>query len=180
MNDTSRTVDPADVAAQFPGPTDPTPFTRHPPREDRNRVTVTGVVYHHAKGGSPTAVESRHSYWCEGGLPAFANPRAECDGGWRPVELGWFVREPVGLVLIRCNDSLAGRATIPSREERDAAAARVLDVCLGRSDVGDPRAPDLTLRPGEELRLPNPARPTLVLVRCPAGPATYSVTAFPR
>lgn len=148
------------------------------PRDDRSRVTVTGVVYHHVRGAQPTAAEHRHSYWCDGGLPAFSNSQAPCGPAWAHVELGWFCREPVGLVLLRCNDPLAGRTTIPSDDDRRLAAVHVLEVCLWSEERG--REPDLVLRPGEEARLPSPARPTLLLVRCPAGPSTYSVTAFPR
>ena len=100
--------------------------------------------------------------------------RTVVDSEWKPLDRGW-IGEDCGLLIIT-NEEGKNLAAVPTTEQRDELAARLVEVgvqtAAGETVVG------WRVLPGD-CSLCQPA-PGLLAVRCPGGKAQITITVLPR
>jgi hypothetical protein len=157
-----------------------------PPRPAPSpRLVVVETVYHQPPQGSPQAAESR---WLRT-LASDEQPyvrRVKIGEAWQPLDHGWLAVCSLALVA---NEAVKF-AVVPTGEQRQEAAAQVLEVAFALPDAGkqkrtmhDPPLPPLTpvleVPPGESLRC-SPLDLETVRLRCRKGVATVLLTLYPK
>lgn len=129
-------------------------------------LTVVETVYYQPLDEQPTAVESRFMH----PLDSDAEPvvrKLEVTEAWQTLDVGGLAGAAVFVVA---NEEGQFRRIRPTEEERQAAAARIVEV--GRGGTADWLIP-----PGASMR-GIAAQPGQLQVRCQAGTARCTLTLF--
>jgi hypothetical protein len=130
------------------------------------QLTVVETVYYQPLDEQPTAVQSRYTR----PLTSDAQPYSrtlEATESWQPLDVGWI--EGAAVVILHNDEGKFPRVR-PTVEERQAAAAKVLEVGRGG-------AADWLIPPGASMRA-LAAQPGQLQVRCQAGTAKFTLTLF--
>ncbi len=136
----------------------------------KNRLTVVETVYHQTATGEPDSIAS--SFFRE--LDSDEQPyrrKTKVGEEWTPLDLGWI--KEAGMLVI-CNDEGKGLTKIPTPEEKEELAKKVL--LLGFAIEGC-HFGAFRILPGESFR----GSPTtnLYLLSC-YGVTRFTVYAIPR
>ena len=140
------------------------------PREV-DRLTIILSLIHDHQQDQPVSVAIRGSSLLSTTEQTWQR-RVKIGKDWTPLDIGWFRdSENAGLIVL---ENLEGRspARLPSEEERQEIALRVVEV--QHADGGP-----WLLTPGYPL-VGLPARPSKVYLRCQHGEATVKITVFPK
>lgn len=146
------------------------------------KLLVVEQIVHHLNDRQPTlVVDARYSRW----LGSAQNPYVdefEAGAEWQPVQTGRLAA--AGLVVV-VNQEGTDLIVVPTDEERQTRARRVLDLVLRREGTGPP--PDaaeevaaVEVPPGETARF-KPGPGVRLWLRCqdPAQTAKVRVTTLP-
>lgn len=196
------------MASKKPSPS-PSPVNLHadgstdrPPAAPaaKPRVVLTQSITHISPtGGEPVNLTVGYARFLRSDEPPYQRPSTRAGGEWRLLDLGW-LKEPVDageggppnvseIVLFNLEGSHLQK--IPTPEEREDTARRVLEVgmaTLGGGDMWDteedgltpPAEPDYMVHPGEVFRA-RPVNPRRLMVRARSKdhPVKYSLLVIP-
>ena len=172
------------------------------------RVVVTTTVTHVVPRATPTTISVGHTRLLQSDEAPYRQPASSLrvGGSWVPIPLGWLATQPdheasgcsaaaqpnvSEVVLYNTEGTLLSQ--IPTQEERDAFARRVVEVGFcraGRSanatawdppGMDPPDAPDLFIPPGDVLRV-LPCNAAAIMIRCadPTQQARVELIVIPR
>jgi len=140
-------------------------------------LTVVEQVFHQTPNGPPTSVVSRYAVSSEDPEQVYArNVVLDTQGGWRPLDVGWFRGRSASLLLLGNIEGI-NLTQIPTVEERATLGQRIVEVAFAQGN-GDSLLPNIPVLPGESCRL-RPGDLSRIYVRCPNGPARITLTLFP-
>lgn len=153
------------------------PLAQPEPKEVPDRLTVVETVYHQPWGEEPVAVESRFSRDLQTRNQLFER-RCRVGEDWQPLECGWLGE--AGMLVI---ENREGRflQRVPTDEEREAAAAKVLEVGWepdGATMHDPPATAQWIIPPGESIR-GQPATLKSLRLRCRSGECRFTVYLLP-
>jgi hypothetical protein len=151
----------------------------------RGRITVVESVYHQTENEQPTMVpESRYSRPCITDEQPFLR-KGKIGEQWQSLETGWLPQTS----LLRLSNEAGKFSRIPSLEEREQEAAKVIEVAFvppvdhtPKRDMHSPQQtgphPCLEIHPGESSRF-RPCDLGTIRVRCRSGEAPYHLSLLP-
>lgn len=154
---------PATLSATTDSPAPPRPLIRP-------RITVVENVYHQLGNESPKQpVTTRFYRWLETDEQVYTR-KLKVGEQWQKLDTGWL--EEVGLLIVA--NEAEKLQTIPSTQERELAAAKVLELSYGETAENA-----WFVYPGESMR-GVPAAPKDLRIRCRSGVTLCTITAFPK
>lgn len=140
-------------------------------------LLVAESVYHQEGVSQPTVIADHFSFTRT--LASDEQPytrRVKVGSEWQALDTGW-LDGACGMLVLVNNEGL-NRQTIPTAEERQETAARVIELGFCRDrDFAEPVAFGL-VRPGESSRL-EPTEPKALYLRCRSGTASVSIGLLP-
>ena len=162
------------------------PVTAAP--RSRPRVTVVEQAYYQSPDDQPRCVETRYSQDLETDEQPYLR-LMKVPGEWTKLDCGWI--EEASLLILTNEEGRIG-TVIPSREEREASALRVVEVGWevaappeGPRSMHSPErtppppiVPVLTVPPGRSIRV-TPQLLRAMRLRCRSGMARVTVNLFP-
>jgi hypothetical protein len=132
-------------------------------------LTVVCRVYFQQPSAAPLAVESSFSRGVEGEEQPWVR-RLSVGKDWQPLDAGWL---PLASCLLILNEEGRHWAVIPTPEQSQAAAERIVLVAPDDSEVG------WKVRPGESMRA-EPSDVKKLRLRCLGeGSARVQIIAIP-
>ena len=138
------------------------------------RLVTVGTVYHQRPGRQPAQVGIR---WVRQ-MASDEQPVSReivIGEAWQPIEAGWL--KDVGY-LVLANEEGKWTQTIPTEQEKIAAAGKVVEVGMVGYE-GDPvRRTCFLVLPGETLPC-TPSCLSLLCLRCRTGQARCTLTLYP-
>lgn len=99
-------------------------------KEIKNRITVVETIYHQEFGENPVMVASRYSRELESYDQPYER-KLVATPTWEPLETGWI--KECGLMIIK-NREECSRMVIPTEEEKEELAKKMLEVSYGDRD----------------------------------------------
>lgn len=154
------------------------------------KVSVVKTLTHQEPFGKPLSVPVRHSRLTLTDEQPWPPRKFTVGGEWQALDCGWLADGASRFMLE--NRGAGPRQTLPTKEERDADLARVVEVGLwicppddpGRTMHSPPRwepfvQPFAMVRPGDCPDF-EPSCLPLLRVRCQSGTAKCVLTLFPR
>lgn len=152
------------------------------------RIVAVKTLTHEEPYGKPVSVQSRYARLCDTNEQPWER-RFSVGEDWQPLDCGWLEGGCSRLVLA---NKPGRRQNLPTKEERDADAARVVELALFAAPPEDPNrtmhspprpdpvtAPFAAVRPGDCIDF-EPLCLAVLRVRCRAGSAECVLTLFPR
>lgn len=156
---------------QNPGklPREPIKTSLREEATQRPRVTVVEIVHYQSEGGYPVSSSSAYGYDVKGDEQPY---RRQCRATreWAPLDLGWLEGKPVSLVCVDHNRKVSNVREAPGK------SSPVLEVAVETSQVVSVFA---VVRCGHTMRLQPGPDFRHVVVRCPQGETTFTITAYP-
>jgi hypothetical protein len=131
------------------------------------QITVLKTVYFRPADGQPTAYEAR---WTRP-LASSEDPYVRtltATTSWQALDVGW-IKDAGLLIVLNVEGRVQHRRLAP--EERQAAAARVLEIAVGSE-------PPWLVPPGESF-VGQPADAKRLRIRCQSETAKYQVILIP-
>lgn len=156
-----------------PAPGGPSPKVIGPraaPVKRLARITVVETVSFEQTDGKHPQVRSAYSRLVDSTEEVYQRS-LPVRTTWTPVDTGW-VTAP-GMIHLS-NEEGKGLTVIPTREEREAIGAKVVEVKVDGADDSHV----FLLRPGESMRVyPGPG--LKLVARCPAGDSKCALSVYP-
>jgi hypothetical protein len=137
------------------------------PETPQSRVTVVERIYYQSPGGQPTLCAAGFTRLTESEEPPYFRRNLKVGEEWQPIGTGWFTE--IGFVVIENQEKLL--SVQPTKEERDAMRAQIIEVALGDEHV-------TFIRPKENFRF-DPRSLDKFRIRCLSGQTMYALTVFP-
>lgn len=139
----------------------------------KNRLVVIETVIHQQFDQPATCVDNRFSRNLEDVEQPYIRTGSKALVGvnWRPIDCGW-IEQASYLVII--NEEGKFTQTVPSEEEKEIALNKVIELGID----GALNTPFL-IRPLQSMRV-EPSSLRSLQIRCPNGPARYTIAIYPR
>lgn len=142
----------------------------------KDRITVVDMLYHQRVDKKIRLIESRFSRELEISKQPYER-EFEATEEWQPLDCGW-LEGKVGMLAIT-NDEGRFLEVIPTEEEREAVALKVLEIAY---DPGDPNhhiPGSWLVPPGESMR-GSPSHAESLEIRCQSGTAKFTLHLLPK
>lgn len=139
------------------------------------RLVSVSTVYHQLLPGQPTGQQRQWSRPLASDQQPYGPRTLTVGEEWMPLDCGWVT--DVGYVVIQ-NEEGKFTQTIPTEEEREAAAGKVLEVAFPGWNANDPIHHRWLVPPGETFS-GTPSLASCLRIRSRSGPCRYTLTVYP-